>query len=77
MAADAVELGRGLAMMMRGEESDEAEAATEVVAESLIWWRAIARTKIRVTETMPAPPDADDGMTTAERAYHAAKAGRR
>jgi hypothetical protein len=75
MAGDAVELGAGLASMMRGEMSDEAEAAYQVVAESLIWWRAIARPKIRVVETVPAP--AEDGMTAAERAYHAAKEGRR
>lgn len=75
MAVDAVELGAGLASMMRGEMSDEAEAASQVVAESLIWWRAIARTKVRVVETVPAP--GDDGMTAAERAYYAARDGRR
>lgn len=73
MAVDAVTLGAGLACMVRGEMSDEAIAASELMAESIIWWRAIARTKIRTTEQAAAP--GDDGMTAAERAYYARKGG--
>ncbi len=74
MAGDAVALGEGLAGMMRGDSSDEAIAARELVSESLIWWRAIARTKIRNTAPPPTAPG-DDGMTAAERAYYARKGG--
>jgi hypothetical protein len=74
MAGDAEALGFGLAGMARGERSDEAIAATELVAESLIWWRAIARTKLRGADP-PAPTQDDDGMTAAERAYYARKGG--
>ena len=75
MAGDAVALGDGLAGMMRGDGSDEAIAATELLAESLIWWRAIARTKIRNTAPPP-PAPGDDGLSASERAYYARKGGK-
>lgn len=78
MAASEVELGRGLASVVRtvllGEETVESEAAMQIVAESLLWWRLLARNPGKGIAT--SAPGATDA-SAAERAYHAAKAGLR
>ena len=72
MAGSEVELGFGIRALMRGSECDEAEAASQLLAETVRWWRAIARTKLRIAEPTP---DDGTGRTDAERAYYARKGG--
>lgn len=74
MAASEVELGRGLTSVVRavllGEETVESEAAMQLLAESLLWWRLLARNPGKAIATSSrAEGDAD----AAERAYYAAK----
>lgn len=75
MAASEVELGRGLASVVRGEDNVEAEAAMQLVAETVLWWRLLARNPGKGIAVQSSPPDHGDGASAAERAYHAAKAG--
>lgn len=77
MAESEVELGRGLAAMMRNEDTDDAEAAGQLLAETVLWWRLLARNPGKAIATRTEAPDDGSGMTAAEKAYHAAKQGRR
>lgn len=54
MAESEEALAEGLAGMVRGDESDESEAAAELLAETVLWWRAIMRPRLR----LPAPQGA-------------------
>ena len=73
MASSDVDLGRGIAAIVRDPESLEAEAASQLLAETLIWYRAHLRTKVRVQDPTP-DPNSEDGKSEAERAYYAARA---
>lgn len=73
MAASEVELGRGLTSLVRGEDNVEAEAAMQLVAETVLWWRLLARNPGKAIATSSPVTDGD----AAERAYHAAKTGKR
>lgn len=70
MAASEVELGRGLTSVVRGEDTVEAEAAMQLVAETVLWWRLLARNPGKgIAASSRSEGDAD----AAERAYYAAK----
>lgn len=54
MAASDGDLALGLLDMMRGDDGPDAEAAALVLAETVRWWRAILRSRVRVTSTSAA-----------------------
>lgn len=69
MARSEVDLGRGLSAIVRDPDSDDAEAAYQVLAETVQWWRLLAQnpgSRI-VGGKLTEDPRA------AERAYYAAK----
>lgn len=70
MAASEVELGRGLDAIVRDPDSIEAEAAREVVAETVLWWRLLAQNNGASIKPGTTP---EDERAAAARAYYAAK----
>lgn len=69
MARSEVDLGRGLAAIVRDPESDEAEAAYQVLAETVQWWRLLAQNP---GSRIVGGKQTDDPEAAA-RAYYAAK----
>ena len=72
MAASDDDLADGLASMVRGEDDVDARAASLLLAETVRWWRALMRPRLRITSA-PGAPDAE----ASEAAYRARTAGGR
>lgn len=72
MAGSEVELGRGLAAIVRDPDSVESEAALEVIAQTILWYRLLAQNPgAGIKPGMSAEAE----RAAAERAYYAAKGG--
>lgn len=57
MAASDGDLALGLLDMMRGDDGPDAEAAASVLAETVMWWRAVLRSRVKITPGGGAPND--------------------